>query len=198
MKRYAILLLILLSITTNAQFNKTTLVYGSADIMLGNYLGITANINYVHKDKYSLAVGYSGFIRATEHAPSDYDSGLFFRAHDRLGDYHILISKLNYINRKKNIRTDIALGLGYLIIREPINWRIEGDNYNRYYNYDYGQIHAVSLIINPKMEFLFTNFFGMYVSPTLMLNKDTRYFGLGIGQLFRIIKNRNLAKANLF
>jgi len=187
MKKKLLIVFVFMTLGIKAQFNETTLIYGTIDVNLGNYLGIEANINYINKEKYSFKIGYSGYIRATKYAPSDYKGGFYFRAHDRLGNYHLLVGRIYNLDKRKKIRTNIALGLGYLIVREPINWELKGDR-KQYYTYDYGRVNTMSIILNPKIEFLFTNSYGLYISPTLMISKDKTYIGLGVGQLFRIIK----------
>ncbi|WP_242082872.1 hypothetical protein [Aestuariivivens sediminis] len=58
------------------------------------------------------------------------------------------------------------------------------------YTWDYKKHNAVSLIINPKIEFAFTRFYGLTISPMLQINKDRTYFGVGIGQMIGLLRKR--------
>ena len=194
MKNILILLLFFI-VKVNAQFNEKTLVYGSFEIQAGNYFGFNANINYIHNNKYSFKLGYTGLSRNDNDTPSDfeYNSGIF-SSHDRLGNYYLLVGKIYQIKvtPKKSIRANMAFGFGYLLIREPINYKLSGGGWfsNSNYTWDYNRIDTFSFVVNPKVEFLLNGAIGVSFSPLIQLSKKRSYFGAGAGLFFRLIKKR--------
>ena len=58
------------------------------------------------------------------------------------------------------------------------------------YTWIYNKYNTVNLIINPKIEFPFTRYFGLTISPMLQINKDRTYFGIGIGQMIGLLRSR--------
>lgn len=85
----------------------------------------------------------------------------------------------------------MSVGLGYTTIKEPENWQAtEGSFLVENYTWDYNKYHTLSLIINPKIEFAISRFYGFTVSPMVQLNKDRTYFGVGIGQVMGLVRNR--------
>jgi hypothetical protein len=203
MKRIIYLFLFINSIyTTNAQFDENNALYLSSELNFGNYMGFDIGLNYVYKDKYSFKFGYSGNIQEPESQPDDYTSGLvgiftygLANPYDQLENYHITFGLVYNLNKKKTIRANIAIGLGYTIIREPENWqKIEDSFLTENYTWDYHKYNTVSLIINPKIEFPFTRIYGLTFSPMLQINKDRTYFGIGIGQMIGILKKKDSSK----
>ena len=97
------------------------------------------------------------------------------------------------LNKSRNIRANLLFGVGYTTIIEPENWKkvkgtiIDGmltDNYT----WDYEKRHGISFIINPKIEFPITRYWGLTVSPMVQFNKDRTYFGIGIGSMLGLLK----------
>ncbi len=75
------------------------------------------------------------------------------------------------------------------MITEPINWT-EVDNFflAENYTWDNHKYDTVSLMINPKIKFPFTRYYGFTISPMLQITKDRAYFGIGIGQMIGFVK----------
>jgi len=192
----------------NAQFSEDNAIYHTSEITVGNYLGIDIHANYVLKEKYSFKIGYSGFIRRPKAAPENYTSGLIgiltyglANPYDQMETFQILAGKIYPLNKKGTIRVNISLGLGYTIIREPSNWQpLSGSLYIvPNYTYDYQKYNTISLIINPKIEFPITRFYGLTISPMIQVNKDRTYIGIGIGQMIGLLRkktNNNLEEKN--
>ncbi len=200
MNRILSLLLLLAAINSvNAQTELKHAYYFGSDLSLGNYLGLDLDVNYIYSEKYSLRIGYSGHIRKSRSLPADYSSGLvnsmFFglaQPLDQLENIYLTAGKIYKLNEKGTIRINLSVGLGYTTIREPGNWQ-RSENYFLVENYtwDYEKYHTVSLIISPKIEFPFTRFFGLSLSPMLQINKDRTYVGIGIGDIFGLLRSRN-------
>ncbi len=173
-------------------------LYFGNDMNVGNYIGVDLTVNYAYQEKYSLKVGYSGNIRKAETQPYDYSSG-FFKTMllglgspaDQLGNIQLAAGRIYKLNKKGTIRANLSLGLGYTTIKEPGNWQRTGSHLlKENYTWDYDKYHTISLIINPKIEFPLTRFYGFSVSPMFQLNKDRVYLGIGVGHIFGLLRDR--------
>ena len=191
-----IILILLLTISYNhakAQFSENHALYGSGEINFGNYFGIDLSVNYVFQEKYSLQLGYVGNIRNGKSIPENYRSGLFgfINPYDQLETYKISVGKIYKLNTKGSIRANLLFGIGITNIREPTNWqRIDSGWFGYNYSWEYHKYNTLSLILNPKIEFPFTRFYGLTLSPMFQINKDRTYVGLGIGHMSgRLRKN---------
>lgn len=200
MKPIITLLIILMGVsTTKAQFDKNNLIYYSAEFNLGNYVGVDINLNYIYKEKYSFKIGYTGNWRKPESQPDNYTSSfsdiIFLglkHPYDQFENYQIGVGKVYKMNKRGTIRANLFVGLGYTLIKEPENWQmVDGGFLSENYTWDYAKSTAVSLIINPKIEFPFTRFYGLTISPMVQINKDRTYYGIGIGQMIGLIRKRN-------
>jgi hypothetical protein len=184
--------------SANGQFDQHNAIYSTGELNLGNYIGFDFNMNYVHKEKYSFKVGYTGNLRKPISQPADYASGLtgllllgLANPFDQIENYQIGFGKISKINASGTIRANLSIGLGYTIIREPENWeRVNTAFLTENYTWNYNKYSTVSLIINPKIEFPFSRFYGLTVSPMVLLNKDRTYFGVGIGQMIGLLRKK--------
>jgi len=189
----------------NAQFSEDNAIYQTSEITIGNYLGLGVHANYVWKEKYSFKIGYSGFIRRPKSAPENYSPGFvgiltfgLANPYDQMQTFQILAGKIYPFNKKGTIRANISLGLGFTIIKEPTNWQpLEGNILYHNYSYEYHKYNTVSLIINPKIEFPFTRFYGLSISPMIQINKDRTYIGIGIGQMIGLLRKKNVKHTRL-
>lgn len=198
MKRYIITILISFCsiIFANAQSSENNTVYSTGEINLGNYIGFDINLNYVIKERYSFKAGYTGNIRRPKSQPNNYTSGLtgifsfgLANPYDQIENYQIGFGKIYKLNESGTIRANLSVGLGYTLIREPENWEMINDAFlTENYNWNYKKHNTVSFIINPKIEFPFTRFYGFTISPMLQINKDRTYFGIGIGQMMGLLR----------
>jgi hypothetical protein len=199
MKRIILILIFSISINiANAQFGENNAIYYTGEFNLGNYIGFDFNLNYVYKEKYSFKIGYTGNIRKPESQPENYTSGLLgilllglANPYDQFENYQIGFGKIYNLNKSGTIRANLSLGLGYTTITEPENWQMINDAFLTVnYTWNYEKYNTVSLIINPKIEFPFTRFYGLTISPMLQINKDRTYFGIGIGQMIGLLRKR--------
>jgi len=182
----------------NAQFSDNNAIYQTSEITIGNYIGFVLNANYVFKEKYSFKIGYSGLIRSPKSAPENYTSGLIgiltfglTNPYDQMENFQILVGKIYHLNEKGTIRANLSIGLGFTVIKEPTNWQALGGNFlTQNYSYEYHKYNTVSLIINPKIEFPFTRFYGLSISPMIQVNKDRTYIGIGIGQMIGLLRKK--------
>jgi len=182
-----------------AQNSDINTYYVTGELSLGNYVGLDYTINYIFKDTYALKLGFSGKIRKPKSAPEDYSGGLnsVFTAgidfpYDHLLNYDLSFGKIYNFNDSHTIRLNFLIGIGYTIIKEPGNWQfVDNDatiNLAENYSYTYRDYNTISFIINPKIEFPLSNFFGLSISPMLQFNKDRTYFGIGFGTMLGKLK----------
>lgn len=200
MKFKSILILVLFSVSfVRAQDNIEDNYYLTSELNLGNYYGVDLNLNYIIQNKYALKVGVSANIRDPKSQPDNYSSGLsgiinIFgnRPYDHFTNYKIEVGRLYSLNKKGTIRANLALGLGYTILKEPDNWQyIESSswiNFAENYSYSYRKHSTISLVISPKIEFPISKYFGFTLSPQLQINKDRTYVGIGIGTMLGKLK----------
>ncbi len=185
-----------------AQFSEHHAIYFTGEINLGNYIGTDLNLNYVYKETYSFKLGYSGNIRTPKSQPDDYSSGLngifsfgFENPYDQIENIQIGVGKIYKLNTSGTIRLNLSAGLGYTIITEPENWQRTNDAFlSENYTWNYRKHNTVSLVINPKIEFPVSRFYGLTVSPMVIINKDRSYFGIGLGQMLGILRPKKQRK----
>lgn len=181
----------------NAQFMKNDAIYLAAELSIGNYYGADISLNYVYKNTYSFKAGLTINTRNSKTTPNDYSSGLMqiftlglSNPTDQIENYQIGVGKIYKLNKKGTIRANITLGLGYTVIIEPENWKyIDNSFLEENYTWNYKKNNTVSLIINPKIEFPIAKFMGLSISPTIQINKDRTYYGIGIGSMLGKVKN---------
>lgn len=182
----------------NAQFAKNNAMYATNELNLGNYFGVDLNLNYVLKEKYSFKLGYTGNLRKPKSQPKDFTSGLtgifLFGLNspvDKFENFGASVGRIYKINQTGNIRINFSLGMGYTIYTEPENWEKINDNtvfLTNNYSYNNVEHKAISLIINPKIEFPITRYFGFTISPMLQINKNRTYFGIGLGSMIGLLR----------
>ena len=196
MKRFLFILLFFTGLNVvNGQFDQNHAIYITPDLSLGNYIGLDANLNYVYKEKYSFKIGYSGLFRITNSRPDDLSVGLevlislgLLSPYDIMETFQVGIGRVYILNNAGTIRVNMSIGVGYTTITEPYNWIPTLGMLTTNYNWEYKSHNTVSLIINPKIEFPFTRFYGLSASPMLMVNKSRIYVGFGIGQMIGLLK----------
>ncbi|MBP1840719.1 hypothetical protein [Formosa algae] len=180
----------------HAQFANQHSIYTSGEINFGNYIGMNLNLNYVYNQTYSFKLGYTGHIRTPKSQPKDYSSGLgglfsfgFENPYDQLETIQMGVGKIYNLNNSGTIRLNLSVGAGYTIIRQPENWQYTDSAFlSENYTWNYRKHSTASFILNPKIEFPISRFYGFTVSPLLILNKDSSYIGIGLGQMIGILK----------
>ena len=199
MKKTLILLLIIFASVNiaNAQFAKNNALYATGELNMGNYYGTDLNLNYVLNEKYSFKLGYTGNLKKPKTLPEDFSTGVtgilvwgLNHPMDNFENYGASVGRIYKLNQSGTIRVNLSLGVGYSVITEPENWEKINNNFvhlQKNYSYDNVEHKAVSLIVNPKIEFPITRFFGFTISPMLQINKERTYFGIGIGTMIGLM-----------
>lgn len=199
-----VLLFITLMNTISGQEVEKNSFYHSGEFNAGNYYGLNLNANYVREEKYSFQVGYSANLRLARERPDNYSSGLvgimlfgLTTPIDQVQNFQVLSGRIFLLNPKGTIRVNLLAGVALSIIREPKNWEYTNSwllvpNYT----FDYGSHSTLSFIVNPKIEFPFTRYYGFTLSPVIHINKDRNFYGIGIGHMAGLLRRKNPPKKN--
>jgi len=186
---------------SNAQFYENNGIYLSSEINTGSYnVGVDFNVNYVYKEKYSLKLGCSGFLKKPKSTPEDYIPGVekilsFWLSgpFDEMMNYQVGFGRVYKLNDAGTFRANISLGFGYSEFRNVVTWQKRNVFlFTRNYDVNYESYSSGSLIINPKIEFPVVSFYGLTVSPLLMISKKQTYLGIGVGQMIGIIRKKKI------
>lgn len=199
MKRIiSIFILLLFVLKVNAQFSEKNAIYLTGGLNLGNFLGMNLNLNYILNNNYSFQAGISGLFREPKSIPEDFNQGIVglftlglsnFLYYDEMDNYQILVGKIFKLNKSNTTRFNIAGGIGYSHLTEAINWKpVTNFTIGENYTYDIVKHGAVSFIIKPQVEFPFTRYFGISLSPLLQINKDRTYIGIEIDAMLGLLR----------
>ena len=201
-KTICLFILLLFFLNLNAQFSEKNAIYLIGELNAGNFSGGNSSLNYVFDNKYSFQAGISGLIRESKSQPADFSSGtiLLFGSsssvQEEMQNYQILVGKIFVLNKSGTIRFNMATGIGYTILKEAKNWK-HVSNLSTYgfrrgenYTYDIERHGTLSLIINPRVEFPFSRYFGLTLSPILQINKDRTYIGFGVGMMIGLLRKK--------
>lgn len=191
----------ILSLSATAQWSENNALYYAMDFNTGNYSGLDLSANYIYKEKYSFKLGYNINLRPPKSEPEDFKLGVqdlltigLLGPYDHMEQFYMGAGRVIPLNPKGSIRANLTLGIAITSIKEPTNWKKNPMFLDRNYTYQYHKYHTISLIINPKIEFPFTRIYGLSLSPSIHINKDRTYFGIGIGQLLGVLKKRDRPK----
>lgn len=203
MKRILIIILFLGSINlVKGQFLENNAVYLSSGLNLGNYFGGTLGINYVYKEKYSMQMSFTGNIRKAQNSPVGYSSGMFSviflgtdQPYEHFDSYNLLAGRIFKLNKQGTLRLNLHTGVGYTQIKEPHNWKqLEYDIYGipllNNYTWENKKQNEVSLVLNPKIEFVSDFLIGCYASGQLIVNRNRTYVGLGLGMMLGSLRDK--------
>jgi hypothetical protein len=201
MKRIiSILILLLLVLKVNAQFSEKNAIYLTGGLNLGNFLGMNLNLNYILNNNYSFQAGISGLLREPKSKPEDFTSGLTglftlglsnLLYYEEMDNYQILVGKIFKSNKASTTRFNIAGGIGYTYLTEAINWKpVTNYTIGENYTYDIIKHSTASFIIKPQVEFPFTRYFGITLSPMLQINKYRTYVGIEIGAMLGLLREK--------
>lgn len=191
-----------------AQTKAMTGFYGSGHIAVGNYRGLDLNLNYIYKAKYVLQFGVSQHHRQAASTPSNYQRGFtievlpsaFFLSGpiDVFSNLQLTGGKIFQLNKKATLRLTLAAGVALTSLSEPRNWRkntggggFGGEFLPRAsHRFDYHAYNTLSIVINPKIEFPFSRFYGFSVSPQLVVNKDRMLVSIGVGHMIGFLRKK--------
>jgi hypothetical protein len=187
-----------LSTGLRAQFLDNNFIYLNAGLSGGNYFGGTLSLSNIYKEKLIFQLGYSDFLRYARSQPDDFDGGVMdallwgtLSPTDQLRSYEFMMGKVKVLNHKGSTRLNLKAGLAYTQIIEPMNYkRMDTSVLGPNYSFEYRQINSVGILINPELEFPFSRFFGLSISPFLSLGNQHKNVGIGIKTMAGILRNR--------
>ena len=184
----------------NAQFAKNNAIYANGEMNFGNYWGGNFGLNYVYQEKYALQLGLTGNMRKAKSIPEDYTVGAIgifalLGANtplDQWVNYSVSFGRVFKLNPSGTIRMVPSIGIGYKIYTKPENWMKiqEGSStWTENYSYEYIDYNAISLIINPKIEFPVIRYWGLTVSPMVQISRNGTYVGIGFGKMIGLLRD---------
>jgi hypothetical protein len=187
-----------LSTGLRAQFLDNNFIYVNAGLSGGNYIGATLSLSHIYKEKLIFQLGYSDFLRNARSQPDDYEGGVIdallwgtLSPTDQLRSYEFMMGKVKVLNQKGTTRLNLKAGLSYTQVIEPINFkRVDMSFLGPNYSFEYGLRNSVGILVNPELEFPFSRFFGLSVSPFLSLGNQHTNVGIGFKTMAGILRNR--------
>lgn len=112
-----------------------------------------------------------------------------------MGSVEFLAGRIVKPNPNGTTRWNLSGGLGYTRVTKYVNWtRVDGYSIGRNYTYDTVDKGTVSLILSPKVEFPFTQIFGLTISLNLQVNTETVYVGVGFGAMLGLLRKADHPK----
>jgi len=193
MKLISIVLLMLLTVPSlQAQAPESHLIYGEIDYIFGNYFGGEISLNYAYQESYVVNISFSEFASNADNTPSDFRGGIISAVtlglggpKDRIKTYAMSIGKMIKLNEANNLRLNLLVGAGYTTFISPTNWeKLGAIGVGNNYTWSTQKSNLISLVINPKFDYLFSKIAGLSFSPTILINKQESFYGFGIGLVF--------------
>jgi len=168
---------------------------------LGTHLGISGNLNYIYKNTYSLEFGGRFYGQKSKLRPNDFKGGLIGGVtlgiedgNDLYFDTQLLVGKI-FPMRLPQRRWNLKVGLAYTEVEKSVNFKeAEKSLFGANYSYDKHRFSTISLLINPVLEYPFSQIFGIYISGHLIVNKETVFFGVGCGLIYGLLRDSNQRK----
>ncbi|MGM1056554.1 MAG: hypothetical protein ACQEWG_11765 [Bacteroidota bacterium] len=111
--------------------------------------------------------------------------------YDQLINVQAKAGRIYRLNKSGTIRLNLMGGVAFTVIQEPYNWQPVNSLFlTENYTYDTNSFNTMSFVFNPRVEFPFTRFYGLSLSPVLIINKDRTFWGLGIGHMIGLLRGR--------
>jgi hypothetical protein len=170
--------------------------YFNSELHAGNFLGFDLGLNYVFQQSYAIRAGYTQTYQRASTLPKDYTPGVLgvlllgvASPFQSAVHYQLAVGKLLPLNQSGTVRFNLMAGVGYTDAKEPAGWQPIGANFwEPNYSWEYRSFRAYTILVNPKLELPLLRYFGITLSPLLMLNRYNTYFGLGVGQTVGMLR----------
>lgn len=172
-------------------------LYTTGDYVVGKNNAADLSLNYVYNKSISLKVGYSASSPEQSRLPTDYLKSTSNLAptdingpFENMESYHLLVGKVFNIGSAEKVRVVLQAGPGLSTQRTPVFWkRADATAFETNYDYTIHKKQMLGLVVNPKVEFPFSNMFGFSIGPMFIMNKETKYLGAAVGFMYGIIGN---------
>lgn len=171
-------------------------LFGSGDIIAGNYKGGDIGINYIYNNKFSIKLGFSISEKLVTTLPQDLLksgqtlSSIGLKApNENFENIHLLFGRVFSLDKKNKLRLTMQGGPGISAIREP-EFSNNENNINPShsdYSISYQRTSHLSVIVNPKIEFPFASVLGLSVGPMVIVNEERTFWGTSIGLMYGIV-----------
>lgn len=168
------------------------LLYAQGEMLVGNSSGGNLGLNFVYNSKYSIQVGFS--LTSKQSEPISQESISTDEAGNSINpvisansmeNYYCMIGRYFELNTKKSIRMVVQGGPGLSVIMDVPdidNFSFAGSD----------TCNEISLMLNSKVEFPFSDLFCLSIGPTYIVNKQQTFFGAGIGIAYGIVKSSTI------
>lgn len=179
-----------------AQQVPTHQIYGGVEGQIGNYLGVDAHLNYVYNQRTSLQVGYAFLFRESENKPADFANGLenlvtlgLNEPFDQWHQVYTTIGRIYPLNQKGTIRLNAQAGVSVSIRQAPQNFTSINPSWvGPNYSWEEKTKTGVGFRLSPKVEFPFSRYYGLTLTPTVQWGNGHTFVGVGIGHIFGKIR----------
>ena len=162
-------------------------IYGSTSLELGNYFGMDVNMCLVKNSKFSFVVGYLTHLHNPEDYPDDIDDSddLPLAGFDDARHFYLSAGKVVMLGKSNVNRLNMLIGIARTKGSRKYDYikLEESERGGYFYDHEYEEYTNFSLIINPKIEFAFTEFLGLFITSKLILNNKRNYYGMGLGMM---------------
>lgn len=193
-----LLVMLFLLVAGKAQFHNPVdngyylkLTYGH-----GTHLILGASFHYISKKGFSIAGQAMYESREAKNIPSDFEpQGLIFNSSPvvSITTGAIMVGKV-YEDESKLIRFDFRAGINYGNIERPVNFEkkrstsilFAGD----YYAYDIERKWFAGLVLNPTVDYNFTQNIGLSLGMRANINHQDITTGFEIGLLIGDLRDR--------
>lgn len=197
MKKLYILFFIFSPMLIHAQFTKNHLVYVDGGISVGNYIGGGVHLNYIHKQKLSLQIGFYDLQRKDRSRPGDYSGGVVSvfslgksNPKEKCKSFSFLAGKILPYKGYQKARWNLRAGLTYSSFTEPINYiEKDSDLLGGNYTFEYEKSKLFGFIIKPELEIAFLKNIGTGIAGIVSYNKKTIYVGLEFVIKFGMVRS---------
>lgn len=197
-KTITIFILFQLSGILYAQSTDPVVIYGTGGVYLGNYIGGTFDLDWIFRHNYTVSMGVVGAYKDASTTPTDYSPGLesflslgLSKPKDLIVSSQVKVGRILPINPSGTIRAHLSAGFGYGVIREPTNWQaIPEASLVENYTWEYHNDPVMSLVINPKLEFPFTRYFGYSLTGMALINGRRSFYGIGVEAMVGVLRSK--------
>lgn len=199
------ILFFFLSLQVKGQFSENHNIYTQSGFSLGTHLGIHGSIDYIYKNTYSLSVGARLYGQKSKQRPSDFKGGFasaislgLADGNDLYTDVYVLVGRVLPINIPER-RLNLRAGLSFTDVTKAINFQpIEKSILGGNYSFDNHRFSTVSLVLNPTLEYTFSQVLGISVYGLCIVNKETVNVAVGCGMIYGFLRGpRRRAQRNI-
>jgi hypothetical protein len=189
------LLFCIAAITSQAQWtgqHKSTqkhLLYTTGDYIVGETSGGNLGINYIYDNKYTLNIGYSASSKGETTLPdeilksaNEMTSINNDQPFENFENLYVMVGR-SFSITKNGMRILLQGGPGIANYREPV-YNISGSAYS----HQTQTTKKLSFTLNPKIEVPIGCNLGVSAGPMLVVNNAQKYFGIGIGVMYGVVR----------